>query len=189
MNRDIHGSIRIPRAWSKFFYISELKMRCFENNQWILNSSKAWLWTPEENKQTKTLFGLSSVSHLWCVMSWECPLSFCTNSACQVQSSNTLSSDLWPGISILQMTPLLIPEVACIYSKVSFKIHNENLFAGVWHAAPVVNAILQIQKSYSLYHKSGGEKKKHQLTWEFRQPPTTSSIFSELSKNPNFNVC
>lgn len=64
--------------------------------------------------------GISGVSHLWYVMSWECPLSFCINGACQAQSTNTLQSDLWPGTSILQMTPLLIPEFACIHSKQGF---------------------------------------------------------------------
>lgn len=39
-----------------------------------------------------------------------------------------------------------------------FKIHNENLFAGFWYAAPAV--VFQIQKSYFLYSK---EKKKKSI--------------------------
>lgn len=31
--------------------------------------------------------------------------------------------------------------------------------------------------------------KEKELTWESRQPPTTSFVFLQQSKNPDFNIC
>lgn len=42
-----------------------------------------------------------------------------------------------------------------------FKICNEKLFTGVWHAAPVANLILQTQKSSFLHCKRGEKKRKN----------------------------
>lgn len=167
------------------FYIPKLKTGCFESRQWLQSSSKGWLWAPEKNPSCTCIAG---VSHPWYVMSWERPLSFCINGACQAQSTNSLQPDLWPGTSILEIAPLLIPEFVCVHSKQGFFKSAIKRFLQEFG----MRLLLLIQSFRLKNHLScmvkwgwGGNKEK-ELSWKSSQPPTTSFFFPSVIQKSRF---